>query len=301
MELVLVDYEFEYIARDGRQVSIKPNERYILVAKTNDTWWHVRKDQQTKPFYIPAQYVRELPSAPQSLLDLKAKTQTPFDLLSGEERVDQLYTKSDCTTRVRAFTDYTNRMSTFGYPEDYNEVKTSNFIEPVLGQQISAKSRDVSHNLKRHSLVTDFSFFSEPSAVSDPQHQYQSPHVPSKAPGGLSQLVSVSQPLTMDTVVQGSSEGQKTLGDPSGRPFEYQDSDVYESISDFKTPELIDPPPPVLSTYVASTGTAVLQQPSQGRGTDPAHHTEPFPKEQVRLKTILCIFIQTYYKHTMYA
>lgn len=60
MELVSVQYEFEYEAKDGRLVSIKPNESYILLSKTNEHWWHVRKDQHTRPFYVPAQYVREL-------------------------------------------------------------------------------------------------------------------------------------------------------------------------------------------------------------------------------------------------
>lgn len=60
--VVLVNFQYEYTARDGRHVSIKPNERYVLVAKTNDHWWHVRKDETTKPFFIPAQYVTVLPS-----------------------------------------------------------------------------------------------------------------------------------------------------------------------------------------------------------------------------------------------
>ncbi|TKS89531.1 Rho GTPase-activating protein 27 CIN85-associated multi-domain-containing [Collichthys lucidus] len=62
MELVSVQYDYEYKAKDGRLVSIKPNESYILVSKTNEHWWHVRKDQHTRPFYVPAQYVKELPS-----------------------------------------------------------------------------------------------------------------------------------------------------------------------------------------------------------------------------------------------
>lgn len=60
-QFVLVNFQYEYTARDGRNVSIKPNERYILVAKTNDHWWHVRKDEVTNAFFIPAQYVTELP------------------------------------------------------------------------------------------------------------------------------------------------------------------------------------------------------------------------------------------------
>lgn len=61
-QVVLVNFQYEYTTRDGRHVSIKPNERYVLVAKTNDHWWHVCKDEATKPFFIPAQYVTVLPS-----------------------------------------------------------------------------------------------------------------------------------------------------------------------------------------------------------------------------------------------
>jgi len=59
MELVSVEYEYEYVTRDGRRVSIRPRESYILVCKTTDHWWHVRKDLHSKPFYVPAQYVKE--------------------------------------------------------------------------------------------------------------------------------------------------------------------------------------------------------------------------------------------------
>ncbi|XP_041029390.1 rho GTPase-activating protein 27-like isoform X1 [Carcharodon carcharias] len=57
--LVQVEFDYEY-TRDARLVSIKQNEQYILVSKTNDSWWYVKKDDQSKPFYVPAQYVREV-------------------------------------------------------------------------------------------------------------------------------------------------------------------------------------------------------------------------------------------------
>ncbi|XP_059725376.1 rho GTPase-activating protein 27 isoform X2 [Haemorhous mexicanus] len=67
--LVLVEYGFEYRAKDGTLVSIKPNERYVLLKRTNPHWWHVRRSGDSRPFYIPAQYVKELPpiSAPAPL------------------------------------------------------------------------------------------------------------------------------------------------------------------------------------------------------------------------------------------
>ncbi|XP_051530929.1 rho GTPase-activating protein 27-like isoform X1 [Myxocyprinus asiaticus] len=58
---VLVNFEYNYTTREGRTVSIKPNEHYILVAKTNDNWWHVRRNETDETFYIPAKYVTELP------------------------------------------------------------------------------------------------------------------------------------------------------------------------------------------------------------------------------------------------
>ncbi|XP_028605694.2 rho GTPase-activating protein 12 [Podarcis muralis] len=54
-----VEYDYEYEAKDKRIV-IKQGERYILVKKTNDDWWQVKRDENSKPFYVPAQYVKEV-------------------------------------------------------------------------------------------------------------------------------------------------------------------------------------------------------------------------------------------------
>ncbi|XP_049605944.1 rho GTPase-activating protein 12b isoform X2 [Syngnathus scovelli] len=56
---VEVEYDYEYKAKD-KMVTIRQGERYILVKKTNEDWWQVRKDEGTKAFYVPAQYVREV-------------------------------------------------------------------------------------------------------------------------------------------------------------------------------------------------------------------------------------------------
>ncbi|KAM4533531.1 rho GTPase-activating protein 12-like isoform 3-T5 [Odontesthes bonariensis] len=57
-----VEYDYEYKAKD-KMVSIRQGESYMLVKKTNEDWWQVRKDEGTKAFYVPAQYVREVPRA----------------------------------------------------------------------------------------------------------------------------------------------------------------------------------------------------------------------------------------------
>ncbi|XP_051984004.1 rho GTPase-activating protein 12-like isoform X2 [Xyrauchen texanus] len=54
-----VEYDYEYKSKD-RLIAIKQGERYLLVKKTNDDWWQARKEEGSKPFYVPAQYVREL-------------------------------------------------------------------------------------------------------------------------------------------------------------------------------------------------------------------------------------------------
>ncbi|XP_035284535.1 rho GTPase-activating protein 12-like isoform X10 [Anguilla anguilla] len=57
-----VEYDYEYKAKD-RQVSIREGDCYMLVRKTNDDWWQVKKDESSKAFYVPAQYVREVRKA----------------------------------------------------------------------------------------------------------------------------------------------------------------------------------------------------------------------------------------------
>ncbi|XP_067398704.1 rho GTPase-activating protein 12 isoform X7 [Emydura macquarii macquarii] len=54
-----VEYDYEYDAKD-KKIVIKQGERYILVKKTNDDWWQVKKDENSKAFYVPAQYVKEV-------------------------------------------------------------------------------------------------------------------------------------------------------------------------------------------------------------------------------------------------
>ncbi|XP_031694330.1 rho GTPase-activating protein 12-like [Anarrhichthys ocellatus] len=54
-----VEYDYEYNAKD-KMVAIRQGECYMLVKKTNEDWWQVRKEEGMKAFYVPAQYVREV-------------------------------------------------------------------------------------------------------------------------------------------------------------------------------------------------------------------------------------------------
>lgn len=139
--LVLVEFQYEYQGRDGALVSIKPNERYILLAKTNDHWWQVQSDCSSKPFYIPAKYVKELPADFPSPLDFADPSPEPVTLpmatpvpvpvpvpktleessetktMPGDEVT--IHLRPEASSRNRKTE---NRMSTFGVPLDFHEL-----------------------------------------------------------------------------------------------------------------------------------------------------------------------------------
>ncbi|KAF4520820.1 hypothetical protein B566_EDAN007115 [Ephemera danica] len=60
---VRVLYNFDYTAKETKLVSIRQGEKLELLKQTNSDWWQVRRDDETKPFYVPAAYVREIPPA----------------------------------------------------------------------------------------------------------------------------------------------------------------------------------------------------------------------------------------------
>ncbi|KAK1794339.1 hypothetical protein P4O66_011229, partial [Electrophorus voltai] len=138
---------YEYTTQDGKQVSIKPNERYVLVAKTNDHWWHVRQEKEAEPFFIPAEYVMELP------LDSDCMPFTPIGLLTppsewGEKNLPEPVpldaqealgmTHSILCSVKKDIEKDGHRMSTFVSPEG---LYTCGLLEPEL-VKASAEPRD---------------------------------------------------------------------------------------------------------------------------------------------------------------
>ncbi|XP_056627241.1 rho GTPase-activating protein 27 [Triplophysa dalaica] len=122
---VLVNFEYRYKTRDGSTVSIKPNEYYDLVAKTNENWWHVRRDETAKPFFIPAMYVTELPSK-------NSPTQLdPPEEFSGCDSPDgsAQVTLRDTISIKRDTEKDGHRISTYIIPND--------FFQPKVSEQIS--------------------------------------------------------------------------------------------------------------------------------------------------------------------
>ncbi|XP_075032509.1 rho GTPase-activating protein 27 isoform X2 [Mixophyes fleayi] len=91
-DYVLVEHEFEYTTKDGRVISIKPHERYILLKRTNEHWWHVCHDSKTKPFYIPAKYVKVLSSTNRSSNGIEFFQDCSDDLIEHEPNIQYSYT-----------------------------------------------------------------------------------------------------------------------------------------------------------------------------------------------------------------
>jgi hypothetical protein len=55
--LVRALYPYSYEMQPGRQISFEAGECFILVEKSNEDWWHVRKGEQD--IYVPANYMTE--------------------------------------------------------------------------------------------------------------------------------------------------------------------------------------------------------------------------------------------------
>ncbi|KAK5602025.1 hypothetical protein CRENBAI_017532 [Crenichthys baileyi] len=124
MAFVSVEFEFEYKTKDGQHISIKPNECYILVSKTNDNWWRVCKDRDSKHFYVPVEYVKEVsaplggPSGPKKSESSKSLTKSkPVDGMKHKGVEKTKKTSLDTKTVTHSVQDdskETYRFSTFG-------------------------------------------------------------------------------------------------------------------------------------------------------------------------------------------
>ncbi|KAK3717530.1 hypothetical protein QZH41_013788 [Actinostola sp. cb2023] len=75
-------YTYSYDAADGRKIAFNAGEKFTLLSKANDDWWHVKRNGE-KPMYVPANYVREVQT-----YDMKTKQ---------EDKLVQLTTRSNST------------------------------------------------------------------------------------------------------------------------------------------------------------------------------------------------------------
>lgn len=155
-------YEYEYKAKDGRLVSIKPDERYILVSKSSEHWWHVCKDLHTRPFYVPAQYVKEL-SAPTKDSSGPNKLDVS-DCVNDSEQVDgtgkaRNTTAMICVTALDAPREV-HRFSTFGFCGNITDVKPTEPLKEMTTKRSPANT--LNHTKTHNATVGGFSFPSPP-------------------------------------------------------------------------------------------------------------------------------------------
>ncbi|KAJ0060075.1 hypothetical protein NL108_002880, partial [Boleophthalmus pectinirostris] len=150
MEVVSVEHEFEYTTKNGRHISIKPNESFLLIAKTNEYWWHVRKDLDSKPFYVPAQYMKN------SQVDKENAKDTSVPNSTEEKSEKSALKDKNSLMPPRSSFGQKYRFSTFGLclPDD----------DPI-DQVPPVRSISFTHNLNESSSnsdARDFSLYAKP-------------------------------------------------------------------------------------------------------------------------------------------
>ncbi|KAF3704183.1 Rho GTPase-activating protein 27 CIN85-associated multi-domain-containing [Channa argus] len=275
MELVSVQYEFEYKARDGRLVSIKPNESYILVSKTNDHWWHVRKDQDTMPFYVPAQYVKEVTSHAgdppnTNKLDLIecVTTTKPVDTANGAPRKAVIRVAAHDASRE------THRFSTFGLCDDPPDTKPT---ETVKGGQTTTSFAPTSNNpknTKAEDSSGSFSFTSAPLKT-DSLQLYSQPHYARKPRKGQEQSKS-SRNVKVEQPQAFADDGDMDFPLPPDLP-------IYDTIPELNIPDSYTFPAPVSpSDMSASWPLARLEQSAEATSSANTLSIERAQNENIR-------------------
>ena len=95
-------YAYSYDAADGRRIAFDAGEKFTLLCKANDDWWHVRRSSDEKPMYVPANYVRELNSEQNSSTrkedKLVLRTSRDLSAVGGDKR-DSLHEESNSVFR----------------------------------------------------------------------------------------------------------------------------------------------------------------------------------------------------------
>ncbi|XP_070707625.1 rho GTPase-activating protein 27 [Pempheris klunzingeri] len=267
MELVSVQFGFEYTAKDGRLVSIKPNESYVLVSKTNEHWWHVRKDQHSRPFYVPAQYVKELPALPEDFPAPDKLDSPECAVNSGPVEMAHVTTR---VAVVRASTQGgsrgTCRFSTFGFCEEVPDVK------PCEIQREGQSTSSFAHSLVNIETHKSTGGFLSPSAALRPDDGLQLYAKPHPAPKLRNRQ---QQPLRDDKVDQRQTF---LLGEDTDFPSP-PDLPIYDTIPELNIPEfdpVSEPPVPV-----ASDDKLFFEQRSLSPTAASTSSTDAPPTEQV--------------------
>lgn len=217
-----MEFKYEYQGQDGVLVSIKPNERYVLLAKTNDHWWQVRDDSCSRAFYIPAKYVKELPADFPSPLDFAdppgpepvlhpvvAPVPVPVPVPKPLEEPSGTKTKQsdEMLIRLRPNTSNRhqkndNRMSTFGVPMDFPDLTHIGLSSRVHSNPPAGSAGTGTTVPSGTTNMADGKKQPHPSGLLEDQKDSGKPRVPSFSPADpLVKTRLQNQPIPVETPV----------------------------------------------------------------------------------------------------
>ncbi|XP_016362997.1 rho GTPase-activating protein 12-like [Sinocyclocheilus anshuiensis] len=234
-----VEYDYEYKSKD-RVIIIKQGESYLLVKKTNEDWWQVRKDEVSKAFYVPAQYVREVRRAlmpPPKPLSAAGRGGTGPIRPSGLEiqRPDESK-KSLCPSPSgNALLTPNDDRGSPGSPTAHVPPTQMNTLPGSLPRsRAKSPSRNVDGEKDKDKELEKSSRGPEKGAIHEEF---------AREGGGLDKNRNDSE--SGDDLSSGSTDNLQTLGSGQGRP----DSPVYINLQELKIFQSSIPPLPSSSPF----------------------------------------------------
>ncbi|XP_069007401.1 rho GTPase-activating protein 12b isoform X5 [Embiotoca jacksoni] len=241
-----VEYDYEYKAKD-KMVSIHQGECYMLVKKTNEDWWQVRKEEGTKAFYVPAQYVREVRRAlmPPQKPTLRAKP-TVLDICrASNENLNRPQPEMSSFGRPSPSSTpspSSDRVTPPVLPKDANQNVGSPHHCKLVAELVLLHNNN-NHHHANNSTLPRTRADSPPLKVGN--HHNNSPDgdknlPPSELPGeGLNKLRNDSE--SGDELSSSSTEHMQTTS-PTGQG--RSDSPVYTNLQELKISQSSLPPVP---------------------------------------------------------
>ncbi|XP_066242977.1 rho GTPase-activating protein 12 isoform X3 [Saccopteryx leptura] len=261
-----VEYDYEYEAKD-RKIVIKQGERYILVKKTNDDWWQVKPDENSKAFYVPAQYVKEvtrkalMPPAKQAvgLPNNSMKMIQNFHLQRSTENVNRLPELSSFGKPSSVQGTGLIRDANQNFGPNFNPSQTVNLSLDLTHNNGKFSSDSLSPKVSSQNRTRLFGHFPGPEFLDVEKTSFSQEQCGDSAGEGSEKLHQDSE--SGDELSSSSTEQIRAMTPPNqGRP----DSPVYANLQELKISQSALPPLPG-SPAVQINGEWETHKDSSGR------------------------------------
>lgn len=242
-----VEYDYEYEAKD-RKIVIRQGERYLLVKKTNDDWWQVRLDENSKAFYVPAQYVKEvtrkalMPPVKQTtgLPNNSMKTTQSMHLQRSTENVNKMPELSSFgkpSSSVQGTGLIRDANQNFG--SNYNSGQTLNLSLDLTHNNGKFNSDSHSPKVSSQNRTRLFGHFPGPEFLDTEKTSFSQEQSCDSAGEGSERTHQDSE--SGDELSSSSTEQMRATTPPNqGRP----DSPVYANLQELKISQSALPPLP---------------------------------------------------------